>query len=139
MYRIKCHTPLIWSQSEDILLLGPDVLLEMEKIVRRIQHIIKTTHDRYKSYANKKITHREFKIWDHVYLRLNTRKFTLRTGTYPKLAQRFCGPFKILDRIGPIAYQLGLPSHIKVNNFFYVSLLKKYVHDSSHIIDWKVT
>lgn len=56
-------------------------------------------------------------------------------GTCPKLAPKFCGPFEILDRVGPIAYQLALSSDIKVHNCFHVSLLKKYVHDESHIIE----
>jgi hypothetical protein len=48
---------------------------------------------------------------------------------------QFCGPFEILDRMGPIAYRVALPSTVKAHNVFHVSLLKKYVHDSNHIID----
>jgi hypothetical protein len=40
--------------------------------------------------------------------------------------------------MGPIAYKLALPPNVKTHNVFHVSLLKKYVHDSNHIIDWVV-
>ena len=40
--------------------------------------------------------------------------------------------------MGPVAYKLALPIHINVHDVFHVSLLKKYVHDSSRVIDWDV-
>ena len=46
LYGRKCHTPLSWSQPEDKLMLGPDALQEMERIVKQIQRNIKTTQDR---------------------------------------------------------------------------------------------
>lgn len=87
MYGKKCHTLLSWSQPEDRLILGLDALQEIEQIIRKIQQNIKTTQDIQKSYSNKNITHREFKIGDHVYLRMKPRKSTLRTGTCTKLAR----------------------------------------------------
>ena len=33
---------------------------------------------------------------------------------------------------------LTLPAHLRIHNVFHVSLLKKYVYDSTHIIDWNV-
>ena len=52
------------------------------------------------------------------------------------MVARFCSPFEILDRIGPVAYMLALPSSMNVHNVFHVSLLKKYVHDPNHVIHW---
>lgn len=44
----------------------------------------------------------------------------------------------MLARVGPVAYQLALPVNIKIHKVIHVSLLKKYVHDPSHVINWHV-
>ena len=54
------------------------------------------------------------------------------------MAARFCGPFEILERIGPVAYMIALPGSMFVHNVFHVSLLKKYIPDVNHVIDWNV-
>jgi hypothetical protein len=55
-----------------------------------------------------------------------------------KLAPQYCGPFEVLDRAGHVAYSLALPPTVKAHNVFHVSLLKKFIHDSNHIIDWSM-
>jgi hypothetical protein len=67
---------------------------------------------------------------------VNPKKSSLKLGSCTKLVARFCGPFEILDRIGPVAYMLALLASMNVHNVFHVSLLKKYVHDPNHVIDW---
>ena len=54
------------------------------------------------------------------------------------MASRFCGPFEILIKKGIVAYELTLPTHVKVHNFFHTYLLKKYVYDTKHVIDWSL-
>ena len=44
----------------------------------------------------------------------------------------------MLERVGPVAYKMGLPLHIKVHDVFHVSLLKKKLQDASHSIDLNV-
>ena len=46
------------------------------------------------------------------------------------------GPFEILVRIGLVAYQLDFPPYLRIHDVFHISLLKKYVADQSHIINW---
>ena len=94
--------------------------------------------NRQKSYAYLRRVHKEFKIGDHVYLRVKPRKRSLKVGKFSKLEPRYCGPFEFLDRIGPIAYRIALPANMRAHNVVHVSLLKKYVHDPNHIIDWNV-
>lgn len=45
------------------------------------------------------------------------------------------GPFSIIEKVGQVAYQLGLPPTMKVHGEFHVSLLKKYVKDVDNVID----
>ena len=49
---------------------------------------------------------------------------------------RYIGPFRIVERIGPVAYRLELPSELsRIHNVFHVSMLRKYVSDSSHVLE----
>ncbi|KAA0066515.1 pol protein [Cucumis melo var. makuwa] len=55
-----------------------------------------------------------------------------------KLSPRFVGPFEILERIGPVAYRLALPPSLStVHDVFHVSMLRKYVPDPSHVVDYE--
>ena len=96
---------------------------------------MKASQERQKRYVDLKITLREFHVGDHVYIKV---KSTLRLGKCKKLALGYCRPFEILAKVGSVAYQLALPPSIKVHNVFHVSILKRYVHDVSHVIDWIV-
>ena len=56
-------------------------------------------------------------------------------GRKGKLSPRFIGPFEILERVGQVAYCLALPPDLSSDHpVFNVSMLRKYVHDPSHII-----
>jgi hypothetical protein len=70
-----------------------------------------------------------------VLLKLNPKKSSLKFGNCTKIAARLCGPFRILEKIGPIAYMLALSTCMNENNVFHVFFLKKYVHDPNHVID----
>jgi hypothetical protein len=59
-------------------------------------------------------------------------------GACAKMVPRYCGPFEVLDRVGSVSYRLALPPTVKENIVFHVSLLKKYAHDSNHILDWSM-
>ena len=54
------------------------------------------------------------------------------------MSPRYCGPFEVLERIGLVAYRLAFPASTRAHNVFHVSLLKKYVHDPNHVINWDV-
>jgi hypothetical protein len=104
----------------------------------KIKQNLKATQDRQKSYSDKNITHREFKVGDHVILKVKANRSSLKLGSCSKLTARFCGPFEILERIGPVAYMLALPASMTVHNVFHVSFLKNYMPHANHVIDWNV-
>jgi hypothetical protein len=126
LYGRKCNTPVSWDNPADRAVVGPKLLKEMEDQMIKIKQNLKAPQDRQKIYADKNRTHREFKVGDHVFLKVKTNRSSLKLGSCAKLAARFCGPFEILERIGLVSYMLALPASLTVHNVFHVSLLKKY-------------
>nr|GEU92403.1 oxoglutarate/iron-dependent dioxygenase [Tanacetum cinerariifolium] len=79
-----------------------------------------------KSYADKRLNPLEFKVVDMVLLKVPPWKGVVRFGKHEKLSPRYIGSFKILARVGPIAYTLELPEELKgIHSTFHVSSLKK--------------
>ena len=61
----------------------------------------------------------------------------VRFGKQGKLSPRFIGPFEVLKRVGAIAYRLALPPSLSgVHEVFYVSMLRKYTPDPTHVVDY---
>jgi hypothetical protein len=138
LYGRKHNTPVSWDNLANRVVVGPDLLREMEEQMIKIKQHLKASQDRQKSYDNKGRTHRESKVGDHVFLKVKANRSSLKLGNCSKLASRYCGPFEILERIGPVYYKISFPSSIAVHNVFHVSLLKKYIPDANHVIDWNV-
>ena len=97
-----------------------------------------TSQDRKKIYADLKRSRKEFKVRDHVYLQVNIKKSSLKLKICAKLELRYCGSFEVLDIIGKVAYIIAFHVNMGAHNVFHVSLLKKYVCDPNHVVDWNV-
>ena len=84
------------------------------------------TQSRQKSYADTWRRELVFEIGDYVYLKVSPMRSVRRFNMKGKLAPRYIGPFKILERRGEVAYQLELPESLSgVHDVFHVSQLKK--------------
>ncbi|GMI86211.1 hypothetical protein HRI_002290400 [Hibiscus trionum] len=81
-----------------------------------------------KFYADKQRSERQFQVGDEVYLKLQPyRQSSIALRSNLKLAARFYGPYKVIKKIGLVAYQLALPPTAKIHSVFHVSLLKKKI------------
>ena len=79
----------------------------------------------------------EFKVGDHVFLKVMPKRGVVRFSKRGKLSSRFIGPFEILERIGIVAYRLAFPPSMSgVHEVFHVSMLWKYTSDPAHVVDW---
>ena len=137
LYGRPCRTPLSWDRIEDRVSIGPQLVKDMELQVTQIRQRIREAQDRQKKYADAKRADREYMVGDRVFLRVRPHKSPIRYGKGSKLAPRFVGPFEILERIGPVAYRLALPPSLsRIHDVFHVSVLRKYIYDESHLIDW---
>jgi len=134
-YGRPCKTPLSWDILEDRILVGHEMLQEMEEQVCRIRKRLKRAQDRQKSYADMHKVDCIFKEGEFVFIRVKPQKRYIRFGKGSKLSPRFVGPFDIIERVEPVAYHLDLPPIFhRMHDVCHILLLRKYVHDPSHIL-----
>ena len=138
LYGRRCRTLVTWDNLVNRIVLGLELLREMEQEVVKIKQNMKSSQDRHKSYADKHRVNKDFSVGDHVYLIVREKKSSLKLGSCAKMSPRYRGPFEVLERIGPVAYRLAFLASTRAHNVFHVSLLKKYVHDPNHVINWDV-
>ncbi|GJZ03140.1 hypothetical protein Tco_0521101 [Tanacetum coccineum] len=99
---------------------------------------MQVARDRQKSYADLKRKPMEFEVGDKVMLKVSPWKGVVRFGKRGKLNPRFVGHFKVIKRVGDVAYELELPEELsRVHNTFHLSNLKK-CHEPIEIIDREV-
>jgi len=135
LYGRKCRTPLCWFQVGENLLVGPEIVQETTEKIKMIQEKMKAAQDRQKSYADKRRIPLEFDEGEHVFLRVVPTTGVGRVMKPKKLTPKFIGPFQILKKVGPVAYEVALPPSLSnIHNVFHVSQLRKYIHDPSHIV-----
>ncbi|GJY69436.1 reverse transcriptase domain-containing protein [Tanacetum coccineum] len=130
-------TSRFW-QSIDVQLTGPEIIHETTEKIVQIRQRLQAARDRQRSYANVRRKPLEFQVGDCVMLKVSPRKGVIRFGERGKLNPRYIGPFKILKRVGLVAYTLELPEELSnVHSTFYVSNLKKCLSDESLFIPMK--
>jgi hypothetical protein len=114
------------GSSQERAVFGPDIVVEAEATVRRIQENLKVAKLRQESYANKRRRPLEFEAGDNVYLKISPIKGVKRFGVTGKLSPCYIGPFPILEKCGKVAYKLELPPLLAgVHDIFHVSQLNK--------------
>ncbi|GJX33683.1 putative reverse transcriptase domain-containing protein [Tanacetum coccineum] len=110
LYGRKCRSPICWAEVGQVQLTSPEMVQETTENVIQIKQRMQAARDRHKSYAD--------------------LKRVIRFGKRGKLNPRYVGPFKVLEKIGTVAYKLELPKELsRVHNTFYVSNLKKCYFD----------
>lgn len=144
-YNTMVHTALVKSPFEVLygytprqlgianlqLCSVPDLeqwLKERELLSQLIRQQLIRAQQRMKAQADKNRTEREFEEGDSVFLKLQPYvQSSIASRDHQKLSFRFYGPFKILQRIGKVAYRLDLPADAKIHRVVHVSQLKKQV------------
>ncbi|GJY23929.1 putative reverse transcriptase domain-containing protein [Tanacetum coccineum] len=121
-----CRSPVCWAEVGEVQLTGPEIVQETTEKIVQIKQRIQATRDRQKSYADLKRKPMEFQVGDRVMLKVWPWKGVVRFGKRGKLNPRYVRPFKVLEKVGVVAYKLELPQELgKVHNTFHVSSLKK--------------
>ncbi|CAL9002196.1 unnamed protein product [Prunus brigantina] len=136
LYGKQCRTPFYWDEvGENRLEVSEDVE-RTKKQVEIIRERLKAAQDRQKSYADNRRKDLQFEVGDWVFLKLSPWKGVIRFGKRGKLSPRYIGPYEIVERVGPVAYRLALPSDMsRLHDVFHVSMLRKYIPDPSHVLE----
>ncbi|XP_071906072.1 uncharacterized protein [Coffea arabica] len=120
LYGRKCRSPICWDEVGERKILDTTTVSWIEEAnekVKLVRQRIQTAQSRQKSYADNRRKDLEFTVGDM------------------KLQPRFVGPYKIIQRVGNVAYKLELPPSLsRIHNVFHVSMLKKYHPDPSHVL-----
>ncbi|GJR00711.1 putative reverse transcriptase domain-containing protein [Tanacetum coccineum] len=135
LYGRKCRSPVCWAEVGEAQLTGPEIIHETTEKIFKIRDRMQAARDRQKSYADKRRRPLEFEVGDKVMLKVAPWKGVMRFGKRGKLNPRYIGPFRIIERIGPVAYRLELPQELsRVHNVFHICNLKKCLSDDTLVI-----
>ena len=135
LYGRKCKTPICWYDDGEAVLLGPEMLQQINEQVRLIREKIKASQDRQKSYYDRRRKPLDFQEGEHVFLKVSPVTGVGRALKARKLTPKYLGPYQILKKIGPVAYHIALPpSLLNLHPVFHVSQLRQYNPDPSHVL-----
>nr|XP_009786568.1 PREDICTED: uncharacterized protein LOC104234665 [Nicotiana sylvestris] len=133
--KIRCRPLIGWFEVGEAKLIGPDLGHQAMEKVKIIKERSKTAQSHQKPYSDVRRRDLEFKEDDWVFLKVYPMKGIMRFGNKGKLSSRYVGPYRIIQRIGQVAFKLELPPEMSlVHPIFHVSMLKKVVRDSSAIV-----
>ncbi|GKC05217.1 putative reverse transcriptase domain-containing protein [Tanacetum coccineum] len=135
LYGRKCRSHVYWSEVGESQLTGPELIRKMTKKIIQIKRRLLTTRSRQKSYTDRQFKPLEFQVGDKVLLKVSPQKGVVRFGKQGKLSPCYIRPFKILARVGPVAYKLELPEELRgIHSTFHVLNLKKCFAEGDIVI-----
>ncbi|KAD0514134.1 hypothetical protein E3N88_44144 [Mikania micrantha] len=100
LYGRKCRAPICWNEVGGKVIEGPELVRITNEKVAIAREKLKEAQTRQKSYADQHRRDLEFKVGEHVFLKVSPCRGVRRFGIKGKLSPRFIGPFEILERVG---------------------------------------
>ncbi|WMV13824.1 hypothetical protein MTR67_007209 [Solanum verrucosum] len=136
LYGRRCCSPIGWFEVGEANVLGLDLVQEAMDKVQLIRQRLLTAQRRQESYADKRRRYLVFTVGDKVFLQVSPMKGVMRFDKRGKFSLRYIGPYEILDWVGGVAYRLApSPDMSFIHPVFHVSMLRKYISDSSYVLE----
>ena len=116
--------------------MGPDEVDKVSKKIGIIGKRLQAFVDRPKKYAKHLQRPLEFEVGD-LFQKAAPMRGVMRFGKKGKLSQWYVSSFEIIERIDEAAYRLAYPPALsKLHDVINISMLKKYLHDPSHVLSY---
>ncbi|KAL2246181.1 UNVERIFIED_CONTAM: Transposon Ty3-I Gag-Pol polyprotein [Sesamum indicum] len=117
------------------ILEGLELVQETVDKIKTVKKCLKEAQDRQKSYVDKHQREMEYQVGEKVFLKVSPWRGILSFGKQGKLSPRYIGRYEILERVGPLAYRLALPTELsQIHDVFHISMIRRYRSDPSHIL-----
>lgn len=141
-YNTSYHSSLLMSPFEAVFGKPPPVLssyvlgsstieavdhwlFDRDEVLHALRDNLRRAQIRMKAHADKRRREMHFHVGQWCYIKLQPhRQISVSGQRFTKLSKWIYGPFKIIKRIGPVAYKLNLPKHCKIHLIFHISVLK---------------
>ena len=137
LYRRPCRSPIYWTEVGEGSIMGPNLIRDTFKKVGLIRKHLLTAQSRQKSYTDRRRRPLEFEASNHVFLKVMPKSGVIMFGKRGKLSSRYIRLFEIIERVGTVAYRVFLLSSLSgVHEVFHVSMLRKFIPDLTHVVDW---
>jgi hypothetical protein len=104
LYGQECRTPISLLTPNSRFESVNQMVRKMNEVIESVKVSMKDSQEWAKHYSDIKRSFREFEVGDKVFLKVTPQRSRLKLGKLKKLSLRFCGPFEIIKRIGPVAY-----------------------------------
>jgi hypothetical protein len=126
LYARRCQASLFSNEVGERKVFGPDILQEAEKQIHMVRENLRVAQSRQKNYVDHRRRELSIEVGHFLYLKVSPMRGLYRFKVRRKLAPRFIGAFKILEKRCEVAYQLESPPQLSdVHDVLHVSQLKK--------------
>ena len=99
-----------------------EIAVQMSEQIQQVRQRLLTAQSRQKSYADRRRSELEFQVGDFVLLKVSPWKGVIRFRNRGKLGPQYIGPFRVIARVGRVAYRLELPVELgQIHDTFHVS------------------